>query len=324
MAAFLERLRARGLVLNGRLVHPRIGISTVTGRIGYGAPALQNLPKATRLACLGPVVAGRVFVRADYREIEPRILLAILRQRGLIDWDPGEDLYRTLAGDQADRDEVKTAVNALINGGRPPTRPTGRLAEFIQAVEVYRRELAQQARDTGFVVTLAGRHILLAADELNHGGKCVNRVVQGTAADIFHSAVLRVTGALETEGLPADVAFLLFDEAWVEADPACVPRVVEVVSGEMEGAACDLGVEVPVRIDSSAPQPAPWPPRPAELAEWPVEWRAKWGRLANELQDQGIPWPEHERQAFYRAKAEMEAYHHGQATGRTASRRTSS
>jgi hypothetical protein len=305
-------------------VYPRIGINTVTGRVGYRDPALQSLSKDTRLACLGPVVAGRVFVRVDYGQIEPRILLAILRQRGLIGWEPGDDLYRTLAGDQADRDQVKTVVNALINGGRPPADVTGRLAEFIRAVEVYRRVLAQQARDTGFVVTLAGRRVLLAADELNHGGKCVNRVVQGTAAAIFNNAVSRVADAIETEGLPAAVAFLLFDELWTETDPAAVPQVEEVVRREMEGTASDLGVVVPVRIDSSAPQPAPWPPRPAELAHWPVEWRAKWGVRANELQDQGVPWPEHERQAFHQIKAEMEVHRHGQGPRRAASGRTMS
>jgi hypothetical protein len=51
----------------------------------------------------------------------------------------------------------------------------------------------------------------------------------------------------------------------------------------------------------------PWPPRPDELAEWPIKWRARWGRLANELEDQGIPWPDHERQAFKTIKAEKEA-----------------
>jgi hypothetical protein len=51
----------------------------------------------------------------------------------------------------------------------------------------------------------------------------------------------------------------------------------------------------------------PWPPRPVELARWPVEWRAKWGVRANELQDQGVPWPEHERRAFDMVRAEREA-----------------
>ena len=54
------------------------------------------------------------------------------------------------------------------------------------------------------------------------------------------------------------------------------------------------------------PGKTPWPPRPAELAEWPVEWRAKWGVRANELQDQGVGWPEHERRAFVEVKAERE------------------
>jgi hypothetical protein len=52
---------------------------------------------------------------------------------------------------------------------------------------------------------------------------------------------------------------------------------------------------------------SPGPPRPPELARWPIERREQWGRLANDLQDQGVPWPEHERQAFDLVKAEMEA-----------------
>jgi hypothetical protein len=51
--------------------------------------------------------------------------------------------------------------------------------------------------------------------------------------------------------------------------------------------------------------PPPWPPRPDELAHWPIPWRERWGRLANELQDQGVPWPEYERLAFGQAKAEL-------------------
>jgi hypothetical protein len=42
----------------------------------------------------------------------------------------------------------------------------------------------------------------------------------------------------------------------------------------------------------------PWPPRPAELARWPIPWRERWGCRANELDLAGVPWPDHERQAF--------------------------
>ncbi len=65
------------------------------------------------------------------------------------------------------------------------------------------------------------------------------------------------------------------------------------------------GPTVPPKAALDNPVLPPWPPRPAELAEWPVEWRARWGRRANELQDQGIPWPDHERRAFAEVKAAM-------------------
>jgi hypothetical protein len=67
-----------------------------------------------------------------------------------------------------------------------------------------------------------------------------------------------------------------------------------------------LATHKPVLLRLVGEEPsAPWLPRPAELAEWPVEWRARWGLLANELQDQGVPWPAHEHQAFEQVKAEM-------------------
>jgi hypothetical protein len=51
----------------------------------------------------------------------------------------------------------------------------------------------------------------------------------------------------------------------------------------------------------------PWPPRPAELIEWPVEWRARWGQLANEQEDQGVPFPDSVRRAYHLVEAEMDA-----------------
>jgi hypothetical protein len=61
-----------------------------------------------------------------------------------------------------------------------------------------------------------------------------------------------------------------------------------------------------------AAAPEPWPPRPAELGgpdgiRWPDEIRERWGRRSAELEDQGVPWPEHESRAFAEVKAEFAA-----------------
>ena len=45
-----------------------------------------------------------------------------------------------------------------------------------------------------------------------------------------------------------------------------------------------------------------------ELARWPIPWRQRWGELANELEDQDLRFPESEREAFRRIKAQMGEY----------------
>jgi hypothetical protein len=144
----------------------------------------------------------------------------------------------------------------VINGGCPPAGATGRLAEFIQAAGAYRCEVARMAKAEGSVETLTGRRIPLAADDSNFRGKAVNRVIQGSAADCFNRAVLRVDAALTAERLPAAVAFILYDELWVETDPSAELRVIEIVGHELEAAALDLGIAVPVRIETEAIEPS--------------------------------------------------------------------
>ncbi len=69
-------------------------------------------------------------------------------------------------------------------------------------------------------------------------------------------------------------------------------------------------VEPCTRSPSGIEAPAastPWPPRPDELASWPVAWRERWGHLANDLEARGTPWPQSEAEAFRQVKGEMEA-----------------
>jgi hypothetical protein len=244
----LQSLNRRGIRLDGQVVHPVIAVGTVTGRVTYRKPALQTLPKADRTRRITPVIEGQVFVRADYGQIEPRILHEVLRRRGLIDWSVGEDLYRDLIQDtDVNRDLVKRMVNKMINGGYPDLLMTGRLLEFAKATNRYRRTLSSEASKKGYVETLLGRRIPLDRGVRNHRGRAVNRVVQGTAADVFHKAAASVHGKIADGGLPAAVAFLLYDEMWVETDQP--DEVRRLIKGQMEEAAKSVGVLIPVRFE---------------------------------------------------------------------------
>src|SRR5262249_5447731 len=153
-------LSARGMRVDGRTVHPRIAVGTVTGRVTYTNPAVQTWPAPDRLRRIGPAVTGWLIVQADYGQIEPRILHAILRRRDLSAWEPGDDLSRDLIG-WDDRDAAKVSVNRIINGGRPDPGASGRLAEFIEAADAYRAELLGMVKVWGHVRTMGGRTIPL-------------------------------------------------------------------------------------------------------------------------------------------------------------------
>jgi hypothetical protein len=54
-----------------------------------------------------------------------------------------------------------------------------------------------------------------------------------------------------------------------------------------------------VSVKSSAPPPIFHPlAYRGVVAEWPVEWRERWGRRANELEETGMSWRDAETQAF--------------------------
>jgi hypothetical protein len=78
------------------------------------------------------------------------------------------------------------------------------------------------------------------------------------------------------------------DEAGeVQTEPAPVPAS-EIAAGSRRRA-----VEAP----SSPPIFHPLAYR-GVVAGWPVEWRERWGRRANELEESGLSWRDAETQAF--------------------------
>jgi hypothetical protein len=63
---------------------------------------------------------------------------------------------------------------------------------------------------------------------------------------------------------------------------------------------------LPVKINPPAPVFHPLAYR-GVVAEWPVEWRERWGRRANALEEKGLSWRDAEAQAFIEVWGEVRA-----------------
>jgi hypothetical protein len=63
---------------------------------------------------------------------------------------------------------------------------------------------------------------------------------------------------------------------------------------------------LPVKANPPAPVFHPLAYR-GVVAEWPVEWRERWGRRANALEEKGLTWRDAEAQAFVEVWSEVRA-----------------
>jgi hypothetical protein len=84
------------------------------------------------------------------------------------------------------------------------------------------------------------------------------------------------------------------------------------IAGEESSKSTPPSPVPPRRLEQTRPAgPDGWGPPPADrgwrkaLAGWPVEWRERWGRRANELQDAGASWAEAEWRAFHEVARDL-------------------
>ncbi len=254
---FIRDLEKQGLVVDGKRVYPSIQIGSVTNRITYRNPGLQTWPRGERERRITASPGCRL-LKFDYCAIEPMLLIHFLLQRFLIGPEDvplsgaGEgteaDIY--LAIDPQNREAAKIWLNAIINGGG--RRYTERLNPMQQtlweAVQELRQEMILAVRRTGAVETIAGNRIPLSPEESNLGGKAVNRLIQGSASDLFNHAVLALHHHLIRNRIPARVYFLLFDEVWVEVEPDAPETLAADVQCILESVNETFQLLVPLRV----------------------------------------------------------------------------
>ena len=260
---------------------------TATGRISSANPNLQNIPIRTemgsRVRAVFVPAPGKVFVDADYSQIELRILAALSGDENLIAaYRDAVDVHAVTASQvfHVPLDEVTPlqrrnakAVNFGVVYGisafglsedlsisrNEAKEYINRYFESYPEVKRFLDRQIKEAKEYGFTRTLFGR--IRPVPELKSSNfmqrafgerVAMNAPIQGTAADIMKIAMVKVRRALESENLDARIVLQIHDELLVEADETVASRVLELLKETMRNAAeLRVSLEVDAHIGNS-------------------------------------------------------------------------
>jgi DNA polymerase-1 len=252
-----------------------------TGRLSSRDPNLQNIPVRGELGgqirqAFVPEI-GRVFLSADYSQMELRLLAHFSEDPILLKaFKDGIDIHRQTAAvvfgihpelvTPEMRRQAKVVNFGIIYGmsafGLAKQLGVGnRMAnEFIQryfakysGVKAYLEETLRQAREQGWVTTLLGRR--RQTPQLTSSNRIVrqeaersaiNTPLQGTAADIIKKAMLEVEAALTKAALSGQMLLQLHDELLFEVPRTELAETARVVRQVMEGV---VRLKVPLTVD---------------------------------------------------------------------------
>jgi len=224
------------------------GASEGAGRMTASA-GLHNLPAELR-----PAVRprpGRVLVRADLGQIEPRVLAAVAGDTALATAAREDDMYAPVARALgSDRPTAKVAVLAAMYGqtsgpagaalkDMDRTYPTA--MAFLRSAEDHGRRGEDLRTYGGRLLRLSSLRELLdrAGSEStvahSYGRFARNAVVQGSAAELFKAWAATVRAGIA--GSDARIVLCLHDELLIEAAAHDAARVVEVVESSLQSTA---------------------------------------------------------------------------------------
>jgi DNA polymerase-1 len=253
-----------------------------TGRLSSNDPNLQNIPIRTELgrSIRSAFVAAEGFhmFAADYSQIELRVLAHMSGDPELSEafTSAGADVHvrtaQALFGvpiEAVTRDQraaAKTVNFAVIYGqtqfalARNLRIERGEASRYIKAfferyagVRRYLDQLVVEARDTGAVRTIMGRRrlvrdILAKNHAIRAGAERIaqNMPIQGSAADIMKTAMVRVHSALQQQKLRSRMVLTVHDELVFEAAEDERTQLEALVREAMENA---VSLNVPLVVD---------------------------------------------------------------------------
>ncbi|MDR1059493.1 MAG: DNA polymerase I, partial [Treponema sp.] len=264
----------------GRLHTNFVQTGTATGRLSSKEPNLQNIPvrdeEGRRIREAFIAKPGHLLISADYSQIELVVLAHLSGDENLVGaFREGKDVHARTAAlifgveekdVRGDQRRIAKTINFGVMYGMSAFRLSGELgisrteaAAFIEAyfktyagIRRFIDELIRKTEETGFASTILGRRRYISA--INSRNKtekaaaervAVNTPIQGSAADIVKTAMLRVDRALAETGSPARLLLQVHDELILECPKERAKEAALLVRGEMENAAA---LRVPLRV----------------------------------------------------------------------------
>lgn len=253
-----------------------------TGRLSSQDPNLQNIPIKTeegrriRQAFVAP--RGYKLVAADYSQIELRIMAHLSDDVGLLTaFGQGLDVHRATAAEvfgvalDAVTPEMRRSAKAINFGliygmsafglakqlhvGRNEAQQyIDRYFERYPGVQNYMNNIRSLAHEQGFVETIFGRRLYLP--EINAKNKnlqmaaertAINAPMQGTAADIIKTAMIRVQAWLDESKLDAKIVMQVHDELVLEVAES---HLEEVRLGVIDRMSTATNLKVPLVVEA--------------------------------------------------------------------------
>lgn len=246
---------------------------TATGRLSSRDPNLQNIPvrsdegKKIRAAFVPADPENNVILSADYSQIELRMLAHLSEDEKLIEaYNSGTDIHALTAAAvfgkepsavTADERRRAKVVNFGVLYGMTPFRlsrdlhiPMGEAKAFIdgyfnlyRGVEAYVEKIKKFAHEHGYVETLTGRRREIPGIDSADRTECqmaermaVNTPVQGSAADLIKTAMIRVANRIQADSLPLTMILQVHDELLFECPRNRVNELGKIVQREMQNA----------------------------------------------------------------------------------------
>jgi DNA polymerase-1 len=241
-----------------------------TGRTSSSDPNMQNIPRSPEYRACFIAPPDHVLIVADYSAQEPRIAAQLAGEERLIRaFAEGRDVYLAVASavfgveiaDKKDprRDVAKRLFLAVTYGMSARSlaahlevsedEAAGMLEKFFRSFPALARWRDRQIRLRQYVSSLGGRRFHLNPHTRGSERNALNMPIQGTAADISKSALIRMIDA----GLK--VVGFIHDEFIVEAPrekaQETAEKVREIMLNAMQRMLPDVKPEASVAIGDS-------------------------------------------------------------------------